>query len=395
MSHSNYSSYRVRVSVESARQRKRRLENERKQAEERQKREAEERRKLQLEEARKGAEVMEKAKELASRLREAETAERDSTHEEAASANKSSTAKDDDRKKLMKVEVADIRETISELPEVLSASFKGELLKIEECLDKVVKSGFDPFFLNSLEWARRNTLSLVDQATEKMQTMELLSREDYELIDDMVAGMTAVLTDPVLPDIEAEARAIITRIREIEARDVMTQGLDELGVLHERYKALLARHMEVMDRDSEREFVEDNIKDILQGMGYEVLTMQNNPALEKDLAGGYYLTPDGEAVRLSMGLDRAFHLELLRLEGEGNEGAGSTDDEMTSKSRRFCGDYDLLLERLRERNIEIDEAWRVPPEKAEFDTCVVRDLEEIDRRSIAQAEREHLRRELE
>lgn len=371
MSTSDYAVYRVQTRIESYQERIRRLEEERRKAEEELKRaeaerrrREEEKRRLRAERIEAANEAMRLAAELAEGLRSGDRAGRE--EKPSSEKERSGAGGGDAKRNVLKDSIEQIRTVIEEVPADFKEIYGKDITDINSLLEKVEKSGYDGYYTGSVHWALSRLQNLVLYYHENLQKAEGPSLGEQDLLDRLLAGLIAIIGDPVTPEIERKAQELKARLQSLMRLEDKASRRFEIEALQSDYGRLVEAHEYLVLKDEERRYVGHCVQELLEEMGYEVIPLEPRLPFSPARTEKYFLTPDGEAVRVSMGLERDLHMELLRLTDE--VGKGSSDDEMTEKGHRFCEDYRHLLQGLRERDIETESKWTVGPEGFVFDT---------------------------
>lgn len=372
MSTSDYVVYRVQARPESYRERIRRLEEERRRAEEELRRAEEERKKKEEERRRIRAEQIEAANEalrcaaeLAESLREGDRARRQ--EKPTSGEERSGAAGGKAKETILKETINRIREVIEEAPSDFKERHGEKIADINSLIRSVEGSGYDAYYASSVHWALSHLQNLVAHYHENLRRAEGPSPEEQDQLNRLSAGLLAIIADPVTPDIEREAQELRARQQSLICLEDGAARRLGIEALQRDYNRLAEAHEYLILKDEERRYVGQCVQELLEEMGYEVIPLEPQLPSNPALAEKYFLTPDGEAVRVAMGLEQDLHMELLRVTDEGGEG-GSSNEEMIEKGHRFCEDYRLLLQGLRERDIEAVSRLTIGPEGLVFKT---------------------------
>jgi len=344
-------------------------EKKRREEEEKRRKEAEERRKRQVEEARQLREEIERLREIGWRRNKT------ATHVKSPMKGVSIAVGIQPERETIKETVKKIRESLKTIPERLRAYLSESLKGIEEKVEAAEEGDYNAMHGEAvrLAWERLNEiLGGLDKYAEEWERL----REDLNArIEELAITLNAVLSLGPEKDLGEEAESLLERIKGLQEEDDIVSHGNDVSKLEEACSEFLDRFHNAMIKKEEREFLMNSVREVLTEMGYEVLELP--PDQMAGISGAteaFFLTPDREAVRVTIGVDNDMQFQLFRLVTEGKEEEASTKDEMIDKCRNWCEDYSKVLEAIKEEGFQVEEEWNIQPEDMEYQDLTVSQL---------------------
>ncbi len=163
-----------------------------------------------------------------------------------------------------------------------------------------------------------------------------------ELAGHISANARAVLNQTVLEEPRREANEMLKRLSAlVAATPVELQTLEGLA---EQSDALFARTQEALDERAMQTFLEDQVQQVLAGLGYRVSSATNSPELVAvlDAGTGVQLHIDGKGA----------------LEGKMVALSDGTREVSSREQERVCDLMDAVFDGLRRRNLVVREKKR-------------------------------------
>lgn len=390
MSGSSYMGY-VLSAAERRRQEaeaKRRLAEEIKRAEEARKREIERKRREQIEREKGRLAAAERLAEIGRELAKKRISRTDTGGSQGVIIERTVGGPGADTVSDMRRLAGKMKEALDAIPETSRHKLEKVITAAETAIREAEEHDFDPYYFHSLTWADHDLQRML---VGKMREEEELSREAEEgrrRCDSLVVQLHAVAENSVLEGERARAADLVSKVEALDGLDDPGAVLSELGAVEPEAQEVIESYQQNIGRGQERDFVTGQVGQVLSEMGYEMLPLSRPQAAESGTSVAYFKTPDGEALKVEAGLDEALHCELMRLVRDDGEEAPSSESEMQSKCRRWCGDYGKLIHELEERSISIGEFWRKAPEEMQFEDLEV-STEDLDEQSWNSYEEEN------
>lgn len=361
MSGSDYVTYTIpeRTRRELERERRKREEEVRKREEERRRRETEERRRRRLEEWRQLASDMERLREAGSMIREEISSRKTkagSTEVDGAPGEVES----------VRETVGRIERALSLIPQRVRKYLTADLAGIENVVRKAKDSGYDRYWLPGASLAWEKTREIMGRLEEIVKEREEKRRQLEERLDKLIVSLRMVIDSPVEEGLGREASSLLEELESLQGEEDMEVLSSRLDEAERKYSDILERHREFAMRLAEKDYVMSCMRDVLEQMGYKTLELPGQTLKLPGSREAFFLTPDGEAVRVLLGSKGDMHCQLYRLALEGQEEGASTREEMVEKCRNWCADYDRALQILRERGLGLEEKWRIEPERMDY-----------------------------
>ena len=257
---------------------------------------------------------------------------------------------------------------LQSLPPASRRRHQADVVRMEQILAaaEADRSGDLAFHRQALQWAEVELRHLLAAAPAETAAAEQ-RRETERRAAGELRVRAAVARDSAVLD---EDRAVATELVAAIDGQLTADDADALAAARPGWEARLdeleAAVVDTERRQAQRDAVLSLVQDTLSEMGYEVLPL---PAEEPPSSGAaarlHFRTPDAEAVEARFGLDRSLHMKFRHLQRPG--AAEPSREELVAKCRRWCGDYDQLLQRLREQGVAVHEGWRFDPEQADLE----------------------------
>ena len=344
-------------------------EKKRREEEEKRRKEAEERRKRQVEEARQLREEIKRLREIGWRRNKT------ATHVKSQMKGVSSAVSIQPERETIKETVKKIRESLKTIPERLRAYLSESLKGIEKKVGAAEEGDYNAMHGEAvrLAWERLNEiLGGLDKYAEEWERL----REDFNArIEELAISLNAVLGLEPEKDLREEAESLLERIKRLQEEDDIVSHGNDVSELEKACSEFLVRFHNAMIKKEEREFLMNSVREVLDEMGYQVLELPpDQMAGIPGATGAFFLTPDREAVRVTIGADNGMQFQLFRLVTEGKEEEASTREEMIDKCRNWCEDYSKVLEAIKEKGFQVEEEWNIQPEDMEYQDLTVSQL---------------------
>jgi hypothetical protein len=161
------------------------------------------------------------------------------------------------------------------------------------------------------------------------------------------AALTALQLPDVNPETQTKASALRQRLATLLAAEKGTDT-DALKALATDADGLYRSWLTLRESALRQAIVEDNIRDVLQGIGYRVSTVPS----EGEQAMAVSLD-DSVGVEISVDASGRLHSEMVAYEPAHLDAAAKREEEV-------CSLMDKVFEHLRERKIEVREKVRRP-----------------------------------
>lgn len=362
MSRDSYSSYEI-----SEYQRKK-LEEERRKRQEEERRRQEEARRREIE-RRKREEVNAQKNRIAviSKFKERALHTRQNVSHSSTRSYKQASLQSDVTAEMKKI-VANIKEKLDHWPEEWQVFLNDPFVETKKIIQEVENNNYDPFYFQRLKWAQKDLGKIFSEAPTIIQEINDEVQQVRLASDELILKLEVVKSQAALESHQHKASTLIRQlgslIQEKTPRDIIV----EYPHLHEKAVQLLEDFDEVQKKDQSRQYVMDNIRDILTGMGYQAVdldpSMPNAGTLEAGPRYLYFRTPENGGVEIACGLDETMHTEFVNIveqEPISERRQEKNEEHMYYRCEKWCRDFDYLIKALDERSIKLREKWREPP----------------------------------
>lgn len=279
---------------------------------------------------------------------------------------------DDPGARWMKETCDRLTSLVRDIPEDLRRVLGHGLLKIEETLRVASEQGYDPYLCPSLRAAERELDEMLADGRRRLADWAERLRRARVREDMTISRLRVVIEDGGARSVEAETLAA-----SLESLDEMDDPFEievKLRPLESRAEELIAAHEEDAARAAERAYVESSFREVLTRMGYRVLDVPDGYLPPGDAASDvrYYLTPEGEALRVETAGDAEVRWRLMRLVTEGGLPEPATEGEMIRAARAHCHRaHGSLGDGLGSMGIKLVEALDRAPEDEGFGSLVI------------------------
>ncbi|NLP18554.1 MAG: hypothetical protein GX376_05585 [Firmicutes bacterium] len=258
-----------------------------------------------------------------------------------------------------------------------SLVFASQLEEITQRVAEIKQDNYDPFYYQSLQWLQRDLRRLVVTAPRVMEELyeeaELAKRE----IDELLVQLQLVNTRSILESQRQRSADLISNLESLLRENNPKKIISCLPQIHKDIQGLWRDFTAVEERDQVRSYVLQNVREVLEAMGYQALdgvdsgedTPQQGPAPLSLL----FRAPESGAVELTCGLDNSLHAEFVNIKGADDtpiERQGATMDQRY-RCEKWCQDYDRLQNELAQRDILLQEHWRIAPTEEGYREVIV------------------------
>lgn len=279
---------------------------------------------------------------------------------------------DDPGARWMKETCDRLTSLVSDIPEDMQRVLGHGLFEIEETLRVASEQGYDPYLCPSLRAAERELDEMLADGRRRLANWAERLRRARVREDMTISRLRVVIEDGGARSVEAETLAA-----SLESLDEMDDPFEievKLRPLESRAEELIAAHEEDAARAAERAYVESSFREVLTRMGYRVLDVPDGYLPPGDAAPDvrYYLTPEGEALRVETAEDAEVRWRLMRLVTEGGLPEPATEGEMIRAARAHCHRaHGTLGDGLGSMGIKLVEALDRAPDDESFGSLVI------------------------
>ena len=277
------------------------------------------------------------------------------------------SALDRDVSARMREMVRAITVQLETLEEELDLVFAPQLEVMRQRIKEIKADNYDPFYYQSLQWLERDLNKLRAGAARALKKLYEEAEEEREGIDELLIQLRVIKKRSIL-DSQGERAGDLIAVLETLAREGNPRKIvTDLPQIHKEVQDLWRDFNDVETRDIRRSYVLQNVREVLEAMGYQALdgvdggedTPHRGPAPLSLL----FRAPESGAVELTCGLDNSLHAEFVNIRGPDDipiERQEATVDQRY-QCEKWCQDYDRLQNELAQRDILIQEYWRIEP----------------------------------
>lgn len=245
---------------------------------------------------------------------------------------------------------------ISNLNPLISELIKTDLLDIKNSLNKIKEkiSGNYAYFENVLKWLHIRLKESVKKGEDKLESMEkefdVLSKKVVELLTDI----EIITTSPLLPD-KDKALDLKTALENALLDRNINKIKGVIITITSELKTLYNQYLEIEKLNDERQYIIENVQNILTEMGYNVsrFPYQTSKNPQAPLHTEFNI-PGGEAVRLGFSTDKSLFAEVFHPESE----KLTNKSDFKKQEKKWCEDYSIMLEKLKNKGFVCQEKWR-------------------------------------
>ncbi|MDW7652361.1 MAG: hypothetical protein SCK29_12920 [Bacillota bacterium] len=375
MSSSSYESYSISAAElrRMEEEAKRRMEEERKRQEEERRRREEEKRKKEVAEVKERIVAMKKLQEIGRELHRREQEKAIMTKASVKAPTTTAAGKDKSQmlmeKKAAMIEMAHkIREQLARIPAEWEPMLGNQRARFQKTLEDIERAGFDTFDYNRLEslrmYVNQYVCSAADRYIDWERKRETLQRDG----DRLFAIIQSLVRRAPEENQKRDAALMLERLQGLFAQSSLDRAFEGVAVLNVQAQRLSSDVEKAIQQELAKNKVIDNVRDVLLNeMGYDVIEVRppSGQAAVPGVKDLYFRTPDGEAVRISMGRDNTMRQEFMLLHKSENDTL-TPEAAAVEKCRRWCKDHAVLGKKLSAHGIFLRTNWRQEPEKGNF-----------------------------
>lgn len=180
----------------------------------------------------------------------------------------------------------------------------------------------------------------------------------------------ATFDDPLLVTDRIEGSAqLIEGLRQLQGELLPPDAADRLSSLKRSAQQLLALAHETALARRSRRVIQQALEEELEAMGYAVVSIAG-----EDEERMYFSTPHEEPELVRFRLDGKGALRGTFCERGDPQGASrqTPREELEEKCNGFCQDLDVLVGRLEDRGVIVEESARLAPQETDFPVVVIR-----------------------
>ncbi len=375
MSSSSYESYslsaaELRRMEEEA---KRRMEEERMRQEEERRRREEEKRKKEVAEVKERIVTMKKLQEIGRELHRREQEKATMTKASVKAPTTTAAEKDKsqilmEKKAAMKEMAHKLREQLARIPVEWESMLGNQRARFQKTLEDIERAGFDTFDYNRLEslrmYVNQYVCSAADRYIDWERKRETLQRDG----DRLFALIQSLVRRAPEENQKRDAALMLERLQGLFVQNSLDRAFEGVAVLNVQAQRLSSDVEKAIQQELAKNMVIDNVRDVLLNeMGYDVIEVRppSGQATVPGVKDLYFRTPDGEAVRISMGRDNTMRQEFMLLHKSENDTL-TPEAAAVEKCRRWCKDHAVLGKKLLAHGIFLRTNWRQEPEKGNF-----------------------------
>lgn len=256
--------------------------------------------------------------------------------------------------------------------------FAPQLEEIKHRIAEIKQGGYDPFYYQSLKWLERDLNKLIAGAPQIMQNLYAQAEEAKGEIDELLVRLQVVNTRAILDSHRQRADSLIATLEGLALENNPQKLVEELPRLVSCVQRLWADFAQVEERDQTRSFVLQNVREVLEEMGYQALdlgaTGENAaPAKGQGSLELIFRTPEQGAIQVVCGLDNSLQAEFISLKSAADTCPRGKESALDSlyQCEKWCQDYDHLQSELARRDIMLKEHWRIAPTDEDYRQVIV------------------------
>lgn len=272
----------------------------------------------------------------------------------------------------MKEMAALMRRRLSGIPDDLRQVLGVGLSVIEETLEAVERQGYDPYLRPRLIAAEREQSEMLADAQHRLTEWVGRLRHARAREDMTISRLRVVQSEN--GGRSSEAAGLISALDALDEIADPAAIEARLGPLESAAERVIEAHEEEVARAAERTYIETSFREVITEMGYRVLDLPESyrPADDDDADIQYYLTPEGEALRVETTGDAEVRWRVMRVVTEGSDEESATHGEMVKVAKAHCHRAEgFLSDGLGAMGIRLVESEDQPPEDEHFVALVL------------------------
>lgn len=276
----------------------------------------------------------------------------------------------------VKTIVSEIKKIIESFPDSYKVYFKDKIDPAVVLLTEVEQGGYQPAYFSKLHSINQSVLMLLEEAPAIVDQIENDFYLAGERLDALNVALRTIKEEAVLSKHKKRAIDLLRNIEKLYTIADKREALRKLEVIQTETLELVRIFEKAQERDQVRRYVMNNVKDILEEMGYQHFTPQGGimhsgaEEVSEDNLSVYFITPENGGLRIDSNLNKSLDAEFFEvITGDPLSPDRITDnDALVRSATKWCVDFERMADALKELGIELVEnrSARKDPDDGSF-----------------------------